>query len=109
MEATPLRLGHTYLHRLHSVIRPDGLGTGAVPYYTTNVVPSAVKKDLDWWRGFLQKAGGRLARSSQYATLVPNWGDGSGTGAGGTLGLPNQPLKIWKGKWSPVIFKFSSS
>jgi hypothetical protein len=109
MEATPLRLGHTYLHRFRSVVRPDGLGTRAAPYYTTTVVPSAVKKDLEWWRGVLQEAGGRFARSRRLVTLVPNWGDGSGTGAGGTLGLPIQPLKMWKGKWSPVVFKFSSN
>ena len=36
VEATPLHLGHTYLmHRLHAVVRPEGLGMGAAPYYTT--------------------------------------------------------------------------
>ena len=109
VEATPLRLGHTYLRRFHGVVRPEGLGTGAAPYYTTTVVPEEVKKDLEWWRGFLRKTEGRFARSSRSATLVPNWGDGSGTGTGGTLGLPDRPLKMWKGKWSPVVYKFSSN
>ena len=57
-----------------------------------------VKKDLEWWLGFLRKTAGRFAPSSRSATLVPNWGDGSGTGMGGTLGLPDKPLKMWKGK-----------
>jgi hypothetical protein len=109
VEATPLRLGHTYLRRFHGVVRPEGLGTGAAPYYTTTVVPMAVKTDLEWWRGFLRRTEGRFARSSRSATLVPNWGDGSGTGTGGTLGLPDRPLKMWKGKWSPVVYKFSSN
>lgn len=43
------------------------------------------------------------------ATLIPNWGDGSGTGTGGTLGLPAQALKMWQGQWSPVVYRFSSN
>jgi hypothetical protein len=34
VDATPLRLGHTYLRRFHSVVRPPGLGTGLEPYLT---------------------------------------------------------------------------
>jgi hypothetical protein len=109
VEATPLHLGHTYLCRFHGVVRPEGLGTGAAPYYTTTGVPLEVKQDLNWWQGFLRSTAGRFVRSSRSATLVPNWGDGSGTGTGGTLGLPDQPLKMWKGKWSPVVYKFSSN
>jgi hypothetical protein len=50
VEATPLRLGHTYLRRFHGVVRPEGLGTGAAPYYTTTTLPLEVKEDLKWWR-----------------------------------------------------------
>ena len=45
----------------------------------------------------------------QSATLVPNWGNGSGTSTGGTLGIPDQPLKMWQGQWSPVVYHFSSN
>lgn len=30
--------------------------------------------------------------------LLPSWGDGSGTGTGGTLALPGKPLKTWMGQ-----------
>jgi hypothetical protein len=37
------------------------------------------------------------------------WGDGSCTGTGGTFALPGGPLRMWKGKWSPAVFHFSSN
>jgi hypothetical protein len=37
------------------------------------------------------------------------WGDGSGTGTGGTFTVPDGPLRMWKGKWSPVVYRFSSN
>ena len=53
-DATPRRLGHTYLRRLHSVVRPPGLGSGIEPYLTLTPLPDVVKqKELLWWRHFL--------------------------------------------------------
>jgi hypothetical protein len=37
------------------------------------------------------------------------WGDGSRTGTGGTFELPGGPRRIWKGKWTPAVFHFSSN
>jgi hypothetical protein len=37
------------------------------------------------------------------------WGDGSGTGTGGTFVLPDGLLQMWKGKWLPVVYAFSSN
>jgi hypothetical protein len=37
------------------------------------------------------------------------WGDGSGTGTGGTFELPSGLLCMWKGKWTPAVFHFSSN
>jgi hypothetical protein len=110
VDATPHRLGSTYLRRFHSVVRPPGLGTGLEPYLTMAAIPTSVRrKELTWWRNFLRLDRGRQVRSRRSATLVPNWGDGSGTGTGGTLGIPNQPLKMWMGQWSVVVYKFSSN
>jgi hypothetical protein len=96
VEATLLRLGHTYLRRFHSLLRLPGLGSGIEPYYTRTKVTSLVKKDLLWWRCFLLHEDGRYARSENSSVLIPNWGNGSGTGTGGTHNLPNQPLHMWK-------------
>ena len=109
VEATPLRLGHTYLRRFHSLVRPPGLGSGLAPYLTTCCITNEVKTDLRWWRQFLLHDDGRFARSKSSATLIPMWGDGSGTGTGGTYAVPNGPLKMWKGRWSPFVYKFSSN
>jgi hypothetical protein len=37
------------------------------------------------------------------------WGDGSGTGTGGTFAIPGGPLRMWKGRWNPIVYKFSSN
>jgi hypothetical protein len=108
-EATPLRLGHTYLRRLHSLVRPAGLGTGADPYYTRVRLTEDILRDLTWWDTYLRVGDGRCARSLRSGTLIPSWGDGSGTGTGGTLGLPDQPLRMWMGQWSPVVYSYSSN
>jgi hypothetical protein len=42
-------------------------------------------------------------------TLVPTWGDGSGTGTGGTFTVSDGPLKMWNGKWSPCVYQISSN
>jgi hypothetical protein len=109
VDATPSNLGATYLRQFHSTVRPDGLGQGLAPYLTRTTVPPTVRKELVWWQAFLESTRGRHGRLRNSATLVPNWGDGSGTGTGGTLGIPDQPLQMWQGQWHPVVFGFSSN
>jgi hypothetical protein len=109
VDGTPQRLGHTYLRQTHSIVHPPDMGTGALPYYTMTTIPDCVRVELRWWTHVLKRHAERSSHSPKSATLVPTWGDGSGTGTGGTLGLPDQPLHIWMGKWSPVVYKFSSN
>ena len=109
VEGTPERVGHTRLRAFHSVVHPAGLGSGAEPYFTTCTVPEGVREDLRWWITFLRHGGSRASRMTHSATLIPTWGDGSGTGTGGTYTLPDRPLKMWKGKWSPFVYQFSSN
>jgi hypothetical protein len=92
IEATPRRIGHTYLRRMHSVVHPEGLGTGLDLYLTLTSLPPTVLMDLQWWAIFLKKGGGRYACATMSATLVPTWGDGNGTGTGGTYKLPDAPF-----------------
>jgi hypothetical protein len=109
VEATPHHNGHTKLRRFHTTVRPSGLGTGAEPYFTKTTVDASVRVDLRWWKRCLIDGRGRFARSKHSATLVPTWGDGSGTGTGGTFLVPDGALKMWKGKWVPFVYKFSSN
>ncbi|CAJ1946038.1 unnamed protein product [Cylindrotheca closterium] len=107
-EATPRRLGHTHLKEFHTIVHPPGLGNGAAPYYTTTFLNSEVLDELHWWRQFLTRSEGRFVRGWEAATLVPTFGDGSGTGTGGTIQLPNCDFEMWRGKWKPSIYIFPS-
>jgi hypothetical protein len=68
-----------------------------------------VLPDLHWLRTYLELGKGRYARATEAATLVPSFDNGSGTGTGGTFILPDGPFKMWKGKWSPAVYSFSSN
>jgi hypothetical protein len=108
-EATPRRLGHTHLRHFHSLVHPPGIGTGAEPYFTCTLLSSEVREELAWWKDFLLLSEGRVVRLRHSATLVPTFGDGSGTGTGGTFKLPNDVhLQMWKGKWRPKVYHFPS-
>lgn len=109
VEATPQRRGQTYLKRLHGHVRPPGLGSGLEPYCTTTPLDEGVLPDLLWWQKYLLGSKGRFARTHRSATLIPTFGDGSGTGTGATWSLPIGPLKMLKGKWSVGVFCFSSN
>jgi hypothetical protein len=109
VKATPNYIGSTYLRRHYDLLRSPGLGIGLAPYCTCTIIPHDVRAELAWWASFLRSHRGRFSRTMRSATLIPKWGDGSGTGTGSTLGLPNQPLRMWQGQWTPVIFQFTSN
>ena len=108
-EATPRRLGHTYLRATHSLIHPEGHEPGVEIYYSYGRVTKEVLNEMAWWNSLLDRPGGRVLRSDRSATLVPSWGDGSGTGTGGTIELPGQDMKLWMGQWSPTVYSHSSN
>jgi hypothetical protein len=123
IEATPIRqVGHAYLRHFHLVVHPKGLGTGLEPYLTLISLTPAVRQDLKWWATFLKQGGGWYTRATESATLVPSWGDGSGTDMGRMYELPetkfigpthgevpDSGLRMWKDKWSPLVCHFSSN
>ena len=56
------------------------------------------------------------SQPTDVATLGITWGDGSGTGAGGTFNLASPhlvtdvvQLEVWKGIWTLPILSFSSN
>ena len=51
----------------------------------------------------------RVAYPLKASTLVPTYGDGSGTGTGGTLDLPKTGMTMWMGQWSPAVSTHSSN
>ena len=114
VEGTPRRVGHTYLRATHSTVHPPNAGTGLEAYLTTTTLPRSMIMELEWWRSFLKLGYGRHIRPRAAATFIPAWGDGSGTGTGGTYTPPrgqgnSETMRMWKGKWAPYVHHFSSN
>jgi len=118
--ATPSQLGHTYLRRLYDAIWAsdkdlEPLASARDRYYFMVDLTVGAWDDLLWWQHHLQHSSGRAARPSRSATLVAHFGDGSGTGTGGTtqtVGGPYHdpaPLDMWMGRWSDAVHSFSSN
>ena len=40
---------------------------------------------------------------------MPSFGDGSGTGSGGTIQHVDGSLEMWMGAWTPMVWPFSSN
>jgi hypothetical protein len=79
-------------------------------FYTTLVLSEACSEDLLWWKQFLTLNPGTPSRSGTAASLVGTWGDGSGTGTGGTIETKDVPtLETWMGTWNPRVHHFSSN
>lgn len=108
-ECTPQRIGHTHLRTLYSLVHPDGVAGGLEAYLSTTSVDRETLSDLSWWRNHLQEGGGRVVRAQASGALVPTFGDGSGTGTGGTISIPGAPPLMWRGQWSPTVFTFTSN
>lgn len=108
-ECTPQRVGHTHLRSLHSLIHPEGGEVGLEGYLSYVQLRPEIVADLGWWRDHLQDSHGRVVRAQTSGALVPTFGDGSGTGTGGTISRPGSPMTMWRGQWSPTVFSFSSN
>ncbi len=109
VEATPNCIGSTYLRAHYDTLHPPGMGPGLAPYCTKTVLPAPMHDELQWSSTLLCSSRGHHSRMLRSATLIPNWGDGLGTETGNTLGLPDAPLQMWQGLWSPFVYKFSSN
>jgi hypothetical protein len=109
VEATPHHLGQTHLRSLYDDLHHLEEGaptTGAAKYYTRAHVSPASREALRWWRDHLLHARGSNEQSA-YSGIVLKWGDGSGTGTGGTTEFytltPEQRsspgIELWMGVW----------
>jgi hypothetical protein len=107
VEATLSRLGHTYLRSLIVNIHlPDWDG---LPYYSKATLTKTDREGLMWWRKAFLTDSLRSCRPTRAGTLIPTWGDDSGTGTGGTYHLPEADLEMWMGVWASHVFHFTSN
>ena len=119
VEATPQRIGQTFLRRLYNRLhllegRPQDRPVGAALYFTRVELEPEEWLDLTWWEEALQLNIRVQAFSSQQGTLGVSYGDGSGSGTGGTVQVlghsgacPN--MEAWMGTWRPRVHSFSSN
>jgi hypothetical protein len=112
VDATPSRQGQTYLRRLYDEIHAVQGLMGKALYYTEILLSMSVLEDLEWWLTFLAENPGNESRCGKAGKLAVTFGDGSGTGTGGTiewlkdLGLV---LEAWMGTWSLEVVHFDSN
>jgi hypothetical protein len=113
VEGTPSRQGQTYLRRLYDNIHHTTPLFGKPLYYTKVILGTATLDDLQWWDRFLQCNPGNTSRAGHMGTLGVTWGDGSGTGTGGTLEevqhLVQPEIETWMGTWAPRVGHFDSN
>ena len=110
VEATPTRIGHTYLRHLQGTLHPEGWVGDDLSYFSYASLSEADVHELDLWSWLLLHNHGRRARATKSGTLVPSFGDGSGTGTGGTVQYREaEPFDMWMGVWSPRVYRFTSN
>ena len=119
VDATPQRVGQTFLRRLYTRLhlleesrfaRP----VGAAFYYARVDLTPEEWLDLSWWEGALELDIGVHAFSSSQGTLGVSYGDGSGSGTGGTVQVlahtgPCPDMEAWMGTWRPQVHSFTSN
>jgi Reverse transcriptase (RNA-dependent DNA polymerase) len=105
IEATPSRYGSHYIRALYDTL---GIlpGDSHLPpqyarYYQMVCLSSEALSELCWWKTLLEKPVIRKAYVQRTNVVTSLFGDGSGTGAGGTItfGAPSQTI-TWMGAWT---------
>ena len=110
VEATPQRVGQNQLRTIYDDLHDleNAALTGAAKYYTTVELSEGSYFALEWWKTLLSVNKGFVtSRAKGHKGLVLKWGDGSGTGTGGTTEFyavdghdPTSPhIELWMGVW----------
>jgi hypothetical protein len=107
--ATGSNIGATYLKALytclHQQMDPALRGTAQAYHTAVRLGPEAYL-DLDWWIRSLEKGLRCQFQVRDEETMVVTWGDGSGTGSGGTIEFQQDScmrvgaFESWMGTWS---------
>jgi hypothetical protein len=107
VEATPSRVGHTYLWHLHTILHPAGWDGNDLPYFSFTSLDERSIQDLTLWKRLLNLNKGRRARATKSGTLIPSFGGGSGTGTGGSVRYHDAvDFEMWMGVWLPRVYCF---
>ena len=115
--STPGNVGNNYLQHLYRVIHdgmPSGLMGTRAAYFDPTTLTVPALEELDWWERNLGGAMCKKARPDDSSVLGVLWGDGSGTGSGGTLELCSGNSfddfqEMWQGVWNTLTSRQASS
>jgi hypothetical protein len=103
-------MGHTHLRSLEITLHPVGWEESYLPYYSFTSLSQRNANDLQWWHRCLQADRGQTSRADHAEVLIPSYGDGSGTGTGGTVQYDLLlPLERWKAVWSSLVLHAARS
>jgi hypothetical protein len=105
VEGTPARQGQTYLRKLYDKVHELEDLWGKAMYYTEIELSVECIGDLRWWESYLRSNTGNPSKAGSAGSLTATWGDGSGTGTGGTgETLENEgTIDLWMGTWAPHV------
>ena len=117
--ATPGNIGAAFLRPLYDDLHnlPDVQSPNTKQAYFCKVsLTSRSQHCLQWWVNALTCGLSKQSRPTQVGTIGVTWGDGSGTGFGGSFNMASsQPsctdpsLEIWMDTWTPQVAGFSSN
>ena len=117
--ATPGNIGASFLRPLyedlHRLQEDDTPGTKKF-YFCIMELRQRSRDCLWWWKQALTSGLSRQTQPRDLATIGVSWGDGSGTGTGGTINFLNlegqdEPIKldIWMGTWNGTVVHSTSN
>ena len=117
--ATPGNIGAALLRPVYfdlHAISTNSLPNTKQAYFSIMDLSERSRLCLQWWVEALSCGLHKQSQPTDVATMGVTWGDGSGTGAGGTLNFTSPQvittsitLEVWKGVWSPHVASFSSN
>ena len=117
--ATPGNIGASFLQPiyedLHKLQANDCPGTKQF-YFCAMKLSQRSQDSLWWWRQALILGLSKQTQPQDFATVGLSWGDGSGTGTGGTINFldlnkHNEPIRldVWMGTWSGTVVQSTSN
>ena len=111
VDSTPSRQGQTYLRKLYDKVHELEDLYGEEMYYTKITLTDECIEDLNWWTQFLRINPGNPSRAGTAGSSTASWGDGSGTGTGGTYERLSEEgmMQIWMGTWAPHVVVYDSN
>ena len=120
VDATPGRRGQTFLRHLNNklhesddMLEAQETYNPKLKYYLKVALNDGCWEDLRWWKTALRQRVCRPVRPHRSGTLITTWGDGSGTGTGGTAevfdGASTSPMEMWMGTWEPHVHHYENN